>query len=109
MCGAGAEASITEAATLRERPCNPAAQDGGGFCRVCGIYNPFPRPPEIVPRPTQYPRRVDLKPSPELAYVIGVVLGDGSTFRHKYGCYIVLRAIETKSSSKSSRGVSPLC
>ncbi len=32
----GAEAPLTEAAALRERPCNPSAGAGGGFCRVCG-------------------------------------------------------------------------
>gem|GEM_PF-3748022 len=43
---------------------------------VRGIYNPFPRPPEMTPRPTQYPHGVGLKPSPVLAYIIGAVLGE---------------------------------
>jgi intein-encoded DNA endonuclease-like protein/predicted DNA-binding protein YlxM (UPF0122 family) len=39
-------------------------------------------------------RRVDLSPSPELAYVLGAVLGDGSAFGVKRGYAIVLRATD---------------
>jgi len=48
---------------------------------VAGRCSPYgPQPPELpipTPRPYPRPRLVELRPCPELAYVIGVVLGDG--------------------------------
>ncbi len=64
---------------------------------VAGRCSPLgPEPPEIpTPRPrnVQHPRRIELKPSPELAYVIGVVLGDGTATRGgNHGKVIALKA-----------------
>ena len=55
---------------------------------VAGRSSPYgPEPPELPippPRPTMNrPRIMELVPSPELAYVMGAVLGDGSVFSTK--------------------------
>jgi len=60
-------------------------------CWVRGIHTPFGPMPAL--RPNHYPHRVDLKPSPELAYVIGVVLGDGYVCRtgYNYLCCLMVK------------------
>jgi len=63
-----------------------------------GIHTPYgPTPPVALPaaRPSnthRYPRSIDPKPSPELAYLIGATLGDGSTSQRGYKYTIILRA-----------------
>ncbi len=64
---------------------------------IAGKYSPYgPKPPLPLPAPrpsTHHPRRINLEPSVELAYIIGVVLGDGTaTHDGNYGKVIALRA-----------------
>ncbi len=64
---------------------------------VAGRYSPLgPKPPLPLPTPrpsTHCPRRINLEPSVELAYVIGVALGDGYvTHAGNYGKVIALHA-----------------
>ena len=61
---------------------------------IKGRYSPYgPRPPELPPpRHKPGPKPVELKPTPELAYVIGAVLGDGYASRRGYSFAITLRA-----------------
>ena len=65
---------------------------------VKGRSSPLGPEPRVAPTPRSrpnthcYSRRTELRPSPELAYVIGVVLGDGCACRHGDKYMIVLRA-----------------
>ncbi len=64
---------------------------------IAGRSSPYgPKPPLPLPAPrpsTHHPRRINLEPSVELAYIIGVVLGDGTaTHDGNYGKVIALRA-----------------
>lgn len=60
----------------------------------CSPYGPEPPAGLPAPRPTKHrPRITELVPSPELAYVIGAVLGDGTaTHDGNYGKVIALKA-----------------
>jgi len=64
---------------------------------IAGRSSPYgPEPPELPippPRPYPRPRPVELGPCPELAYVMGAVLGDGYAYSNtNYGKKIELRA-----------------